>query len=412
MKKIIRTIHLYLGLASGLVIAVVCLTGAILVFEKEWVETIYRERYFVAKQKEDARRTLDEIVGYVQKRFPEANINSLKIYRNADRTIEIYYTDKTGQQQIKAKYENPAGKAIDQVCPDASIKQKEKNGGNDTRKKEKRKEVKQLFLDPYSGNIVASVNISNSFFKQVEMLHRRLLLGEVGNQVVKISVVLFVVILLTGIVLWWPKNRNLLRQRLSWKINASWKRINHDWHVVTGFYTSIFLLVIALTGLTFAYKWLGNGIFKITGSSELRPAPPKLDTEKILPFPYERIFRKVKESDPEAAYYQFKFPHEAGEAISVSLLQKERKNENARDVLYFDAAGNLVGRTNFNDLNVGHKFKSIMLPIHKGNLGGLFSKVLAGICALAGFTFPFTGLLLWLNRLKKKRKEKFAKARV
>ena len=72
-----------------------------------------------------------------------------------------------------------------------------------------------VFADPYSGKITGQFNRRKSLFNTVEMLHRFLLAGKnsIGNTIVGLSTFFFLFILITGVVLWWPKNKKIMRQR-------------------------------------------------------------------------------------------------------------------------------------------------------------------------------------------------------
>src|SRR5688500_4310813 len=87
MKVFFRRIHLYLGLGAGLVIMICCLTGAILVFQKELEQVFHKERYFV--QAGEKRLSLDSLVAGVKKNYPGAKVNIVKVYTNNERTVEV-----------------------------------------------------------------------------------------------------------------------------------------------------------------------------------------------------------------------------------------------------------------------------------------------------------------------------------
>jgi uncharacterized iron-regulated membrane protein len=79
---------------------------------------------------------------------------------------------------------------------------------------------------------------------------------------------------ITGVsTLWWPKTKNILVQRLKIKSTAGWKRLNHDLHIVMGFYSAIFLFVFAFTALAWSFEWFNKGIYKVTASSMKPPEP-------------------------------------------------------------------------------------------------------------------------------------------
>src|SRR5215213_3899716 len=102
-----------------------------------------------------------------------------------------------------------------------------------------------------------------------------------GKYITGISTLLFLFILITGIILWWPKTKNILQQRLKIKSTAGWKRLNHDLHIVLGFYSSIFLFVFAFTALAWSFEWFNKGIYKVTSSSMKAEAPASVNNENF-----------------------------------------------------------------------------------------------------------------------------------
>jgi uncharacterized iron-regulated membrane protein len=82
-------------------------------------------------------------------------------------------------------------------------------------------------------------------------------------------------------------------------------------------------------------------------------------------------------------------------------------HERASDQYFFDQySGQLAGTSLYNERNLGQRVRSTFYPIHVGSIGGLPGRIIAFIACIAGTTFPVTGVILWLNRLKKQRKKK------
>lgn len=89
----------------------------------------------------------------------------------------------------------------------------------------------------------------------------------VGKTVVGISTIVMVVILLSGLVIWIPRNRKALKNRLRVSFNKGWHRFWYDSHVALGFYATVFLLVMALTGLTWSFGWYRNAAYSLFGAN-------------------------------------------------------------------------------------------------------------------------------------------------
>lgn len=87
MKIFFRRIHLYLGLTAGLVITISCLTGALLVFEKELTEAFNHDRYYV--QASGERLPLDKIAEMVKQQVPGAGISRIQVFADPTRTMQV-----------------------------------------------------------------------------------------------------------------------------------------------------------------------------------------------------------------------------------------------------------------------------------------------------------------------------------
>lgn len=391
MKIFFRRIHLYLSLAAGLVILVACLTGAILVFEKDLQMAMSKKRYYV--EAGTGKLSPDQLVNAVKAKYPDAKINGIKIYEAANRSAEI-----------SAVF--PAKKKGSAEVPKAPT---EKKGPP------QRQPGFTVFVNPYTGDVLEKYNYRETGFYQVFAMHRWLLGGEgsVGKYIVGISTFIFLFILLTGIILWWPKTRKIMQQRLRIKWNAGWKRINHDLHLVFGFYSAIFLFIIAFTGLAWSFEWFNNGIYAVTKSPLKAPSPPKsvyvIDAKRIS---YDDAFAAGRAVYTDAAFYNVSLPKDSADAITVSALSKNAVHENATDAVYLDQySGTVLGKMTFADRSLGARVRSTFKPVHTGSIWGLPSKIIAFLVCLCGVTFPITGTTMWINRTRKKSRTERMKER-
>lgn len=388
MKVFFRSIHLYLSLAAGLVIGLVCLTGAALVFEKEFQASLYPERYQVEAGAK--RMPLDQLVTAVQQKIPGAQATSVKVYDDPTRTVEISYAK---QEEAKQKIGENAGAPGE--------------GKGDHGKKGGKGGGSQAFLNPYSGQIVGMSEGRMPFFDTMFSLHRWLLLDDTGKLIVGCSTLMFLFIILTGLILWWPKKMKILKQRLKLKWNAGWKRINHDLHLVVGFYTAVFLFIFAFTGLAWSFEWFNDGIYTLTGSENIRPEPPKSSVQEAgRTISFDEAFAVAKAQLPNGEYYTLNKPGEAEEAFAVTTMSKNAVHERASDQLFLDQyTGRKIGQNLYQERNLGQRVRATFYPVHVGSIAGMPGRIIAFLSCIAGFTFPITGFILWINRLKKNRKK-------
>jgi uncharacterized iron-regulated membrane protein len=384
MKIFFRRIHLYLGLVSGLVIMICCLTGAILVFQKDLEQVFHKERYFVTAGSQIL--PADSLVASIKNTYSKAKINSVKIYTDRERSAEINVLIQEEQKQ--------------------------KSVGTTTKKApqsgEQRAPALTAFVNPYTGEILELYNSRKGFFYGTMALHRWLLGSNngPGKYITGISTLFFVFILITGIILWWPKTKKILLQRLKVKSSAGWKRMNHDLHIVLGFYSAIFLFVFAFTALAWSFEWFNKGIYKVTSSSMKAPEPTaSVYQNNVKPINIESAYSIAKANFNNAEFLTLAFPKDSSGAITVTSLSKDAVHETATDALYIDKyTGNVLRRYLFSDRNLGARVRATFRPVHVGSIWGLPSKIIALVVCLLGVSFPVTGTIIWWNRTRKKKK--------
>ena len=388
-KKIASQLHLWLGVSSGLVVFIVALTGSILVFEDELEPVIYRKFHVVEAPKDQSPLPMDNLRAAVASAYPKQRIARIEIEPHAGRTIIFGL--------VKGK--------------------KEKN-------------VLSVAVNPYTAEITGTRRENESFFHIVLQLHRYLCLEDTGKVITGVACVMFIVIMVTGLILWWP-NRKQTKQRFTIKWNAKFKRLNWDLHAVFGFYVLPFTFLIALTGLVWSYKWVNSMIFLtfdgkpqqkreapanlnittrlLSGSNSLSNGNPSLNAANRTPGTLAKITTETNRLLPHPGRIQLTLPESDSLSITVSKVNENASISNVVDFLYFDQTdGKLISKRLYDDETTGMKVRRLVFPIHTGSIWGWPTKVLALLVALITATLPVTGVVIWVGR-KFKKKEKVRK---
>ena len=151
MKIFFRTIHLYLSLAAGAVIMIACLTGAILVFEKELQVAFNHDRYYSSAAGNPL--PLDELVKRVKQQYPEARTGDIRIWADPARNAEIGITMKPAgeQAEVRGKDAGPGKKG-------EKAKAGAEGGGRPTH---------TAFVSRTDGRVVELYSYRETFFYQV-----------------------------------------------------------------------------------------------------------------------------------------------------------------------------------------------------------------------------------------------------
>ncbi|TYZ14458.1 PepSY domain-containing protein [Hymenobacter lutimineralis] len=423
MNIFFRNIHLYLSLVSGLVIAVVCFTGAVLVFEKELEQAWHPERYYVAAPAPAATplplaRLMDAVRAYK----PDAKITGVKVYTDPVRTVEFSLAGapsgpngdrkREGARPAEGAHGESAGPASQSQEGQGGKKERSGKGGEKGGGEGGRGPV--VFVNPYTAAVTGELNYRETIFFTMMALHRGMVGGEIGKLIVGISTVMFLFIIGTGLVLWWPATRKALKQRLRVKWGSGWKRLNHNLHIVLGFYAALFLFVFAFTGLAWSFEWFNKGIYAVTNSPMQRPEPPVSVATPATPatpgapvaLSVEAAMVRARQLAPNVVYYALQLPKDATSSIRVATLRPDATYENATDEVYLDQySGQVLRQQTYEQRNLGQRVRGMFKPVHTGAIFGWPSKIISLVVCVLGFTFPITGTILWLNRLRKQRRK-------
>lgn len=402
MKKIFRKIHLWLSVPFGLIITLVCFSGAMLVFENEVNEWFRRDLYYVETVKESPL-PMDKLLEKVATTLPDSvSVTGVSISSDPGRAYQVSLSKLRRAS---------------------------------------------LYVDQYTGEVKRKSERSG-FFMFMFRMHRWLLDSmNPGNEgifwgkmIVGVSTLLLVFVLISGIVIWWPRTRKALKNSLKITATKGWRRFWYDLHVAGGMYTLIFLLAMALTGLTWSFPWYRTAFYKVFGvevqqrvaqGHEQKSDAQKRDTKLAAhrekkregnevrkgersgrpennhsdmysvtsPFVYwQEIYDKLRRQNPE--YKQISI---SSGTASVSF--NRFGNQRASDRYSFNTDnGEFTETSLYQHQDKSGKIRGWIYSVHVGNWGGMFTRILTFIAALLGAALPLTGYYLWIKRLIKVRK--------
>lgn len=221
MKKTFRKIHLWLSVPFGIFITLICFSGAMLVFEKEVTEWCRHDLYFVKEVKEKPL-PIDSLMRRVSATLPDSvAVTGVTVLPDAERTWQVSLSKPRRAS---------------------------------------------LYVDPYTGEVTGRSE-RLPFYDAMFHLHRWMMgtSSGFGKLLVGISTLMLVIILLTGILMWLTNRKKPLQKSLTISFTRGLPRFWHDLHVAGGIYATLFLLAIALTGLTWSFSWYRTGFYSMFG---------------------------------------------------------------------------------------------------------------------------------------------------
>ncbi len=375
-RSLFNTIHLWLGVGSGLIIFVVCLTGTVYTFSTE-----------------------------IQK-ITDSNLHSVEVPDGASRLSAETLVEKVlthAGDGVAQAVVIPAGDKSSYQVVVGKVEKDQKSGG--------RGRGTPYFVNPYTGEVLGTGETSSSeFFMVMFRMHRWLLLDtEIGRPIVGVATLIFVIIIITGMVIWVPKKVKNWKQGLTIKAGANWKRVNHDLHNALGLYASLFLLVMALTGLTWSFQWYKEGFVNMFSSKSKDSKPKELFSSFEAGAERATIATFVSSAEEVLAYngdYRINLPSDSLGVVSVMKTGNGFFSTSVADRITLDQySANVLATDLFSDKAFGDQVVSSIKAIHIGSFAGTFSKILYFITCLIGTSLPVTGIIIWINKLRKKREK-------
>ncbi len=361
MRKAFLKLHLWLTIPFGAIITIICLTGAILSFETEITQAINYDKYFVNPNGKKPL-PLEYLVSLFNQQIGDSiKFTGIKISQNPDRAY-VFNTKKRGVSYM---------------------------------------------INQYTGKISGIQNGKEPFFEVSFKLHRWLLDSDkkTGKLLVGISTIMLVLLVISGIVVWYPKNRKMLRNNLRFKKMKTSLGQMHNWHVVGGFYAAILILAIALTGLTWSFEWYRSAFYKTFGaSSEMshrgKPEgmenggnPHKGDKKNGRnDFPWQNAFDNIKLQTPD--YKDITISRR-----EASVVTSNYGNSRAADKYILNpGTGTIKEAKLYKDSPRSSKIRGWIYSVHVGSWGGLPTRILTCLVSLFTAFLCITGYYFWIKK--------------
>lgn len=286
---------------------------------------------------------------------------------------------------------------------------------------------RRVFLNAYTGQLLGTGSADvRGFFREVTSWHRWLgMRGDLrntGRSLTGLSNLAFLVLAVTGIVLWWPRQitRVAFRNVLQFRRGLSSKAREFNWHHVLGFWTWIPLLVVVTSGVVISYRWAGDLVYRAAGEAPPRRAPAESSraeasraeasraegsradaapAEAPAPVPFGDALRITESRAPDWRTISLSLPRQRTAEYTFTIDRGTGGEPQKRAQLVVGHAGAEAKWQAFSDQPTARRWRSILRFAHTGEVLGLVGQTVAGLVSLAACLLVYTGLALSLRRL-------------
>ncbi len=343
-RKWVLRVHSSIGLAIGLLIVVVSVTGSGIVFHEELDHALNRSLWHVTPQAEQV--SLDAMFASAQAVHPALPVSSIQTAKTPTESYVFNHT-AAGDRQL------------------------------------------QTFVNPYTGQVLGSRVWEYSFTGFLYTLHHDLFVGKVGQITVGITGVLLLLMSITGVMLWTGWRKLATGFNIRW--NAPFSLMSYDVHQVGGIVSNLFLTIIAVTGVAIVVI---HFLPMFNQTPEVKPVAktPTIALSTLMQkadaaMPDGKTTSvELPDHDPQKMTVRKKLPNQDTGRFDLSVVELDR------------SSGEVVQATKVEKAEGLFKFIVTIADLHFGTFGGLPTRILYVFVGLMPTVLFITGLVNWRRR--------------
>jgi len=375
LRPVLFWLHLAAGTVCGLVIALLCLTGTALAFEKELIAWAERDaRQVAAPAPGTPRLGVDELATRLRATFPGAKPGNIVVSRDPLTAVAFPVSRTEGYH-----------------------------------------------ANPYTGEVRQPASFAmGRFMQRMFELHRYLgLSGESrphGRLATGIANLSFGFLAVSGLMLWWPRSLSwrAFRPGIWFTQNATGRASDWNWHNTVGFWCAPVLILLTLTALPISFRWAAELTYTLTGTplpasgpqSSGAPPPaatvpaPAADARAVV---RDTLLTAVQRELPAWRTITFRFAHHPDatrpQPAGFTMHAAGTWPRTATTTLQYDPfTGALLQRDGYEGLSAARKVRAWSRYLHTGEALGGLAQFIAAVASLGGCVLVYTGFALAWRR--------------
>jgi len=382
--------HFYAGLFTAPFLLILAITGALYLFNDELNDLIYPQLRFAPSG--DAVLPAGDLVAAVREAYPRDTVTRIDMPVSPGRTAMAFVTPEQG-------------------------------------------EPLRVFVDPGDGTILGDVIYAHTLVGFADVMHGSLLLGRGGDALVELAASWALVLVITGLYLWWPRGRRSRAFRFDRRTRGRkrWREI----HRLVGVYTAVMIVFLIITGLPWASFWGDRVLSPVSnamglgyppqlrhhggGEASAEPVKTMVDTlgdapwalqQAPLPHVHHHHGEHGGELDTSTAAinrvhdilagqglpygYRLSIPADAGDPYSAYTYPDRPQGQRT---LHVDSGGHrLLVNVGFDDYGAIAKAVELGVALHMGNYFGRANQIVMLLTCVAIVALVITGVVMWWRR--------------
>ncbi|WP_307891747.1 PepSY-associated TM helix domain-containing protein [Bacillus swezeyi] len=372
--------HFYAGLIIAPFLVLLAVTGGIYLFKPQIEELIYHDYYHVKPQKE--KLSPEQQTAVAATSYPDGKVVRYRPGEHASRSSEVGIA-----------------------------------AGDSTY---------TVYVNPYSGKVMGKLDDNEKFMNQLEALHGELMAGVIGDRIVELAACWSIILIITGIYLWWPRKSGKLRGILLSRLSKGKKILWRDLHAVPAFWLSAGMFFLIITGLPWSGLW-GNTVQHLATNSGIGYPPsiwigekpvsdvtakevadvpwaaehmavPESRRQKDMKISIDDAVRIAEERNVHPGYNVF-FPQDAKGVYSLSVFSPRAQDEATVHIDQY--TGGVLADYRFQDYGALGKIIAMGITLHKGSQFGFINQLIGLAICIGIVGVSVSGFILWRKRKPK-----------
>lgn len=356
LKLVLRRVHLFLALASGLFLVNLSLSGALLLYAKE-IQTLINPQYWLLEESLHQEK---------QELLPLSELTA-KVEQQTKQKIQFIQLEKNQQLPWQVRLENK----------------------------------QYLSINPYTGGILLSYQFTDTFYGFIMSWHRWLLYKNDANERplqlwISIASLVFIIEVVIGFILWVKPKHRLKRLKVRWK--AKNKIRFNQLHGTAGVMLCIPLMLIAFSGIAFFWQDASKQIVETLSFSKIQQhnyqhqLQPNQEEWQL-----DKAYRAAKAALAEGEVYRIYLPKDASSPLALRIKMPDESHAYSWSWAN-QYSGNILNSFDASDTSLATQVWHFKYKFHIGEFIGWPIKILWLLISLTPCFFIFTGVYLWLKR--------------
>lgn len=241
------------------------------------------------------------------------------------------------------------------------------------------------YVDPSNGGFAGSISPRNTLGGWLFSFHHDMFWGPTGRTIIAVGGVLMLIVLLSGLYLWWPKNRSVWRA-LRLAPMRTFLQANLEIHKASGIYSLLLMIAVTFTGVfvTRPDWFLGK-------KPERREQASALARDEVLAPNYAGVDQFLKENGLTSIISNVRF-NSRSSSIDVEL------DHDDKPIIQFDADTGHVKSEAAPVLAVRDRVHRLNHDIHAGYFWGELGRFLIFVSGILPVLFYVTGFVIWIKK--------------